>query len=97
MPRALDDVAVAQVSVSYLAISGGDPSTALLTDGAHDPHYALNFVVREDRKNDPRILRFVDIYRSPEAKAFILDHYGSASRRRSGNGFYSPANSGVDK
>jgi D-methionine transport system substrate-binding protein len=77
LPRALDDAAVAQVSVSYLAISGGDPSTALLTDGARDPHYALNFVVREDRKNDPRILRFVDIYRSPEVKAFIVAHYGT--------------------
>jgi D-methionine transport system substrate-binding protein len=76
LPRALDDVAVAQVSLSYLVMSGGDPTTALLTDGAGDPHYALNFVVREDRKNDPRILRFVDIYRSPEVKAFILDHYG---------------------
>jgi D-methionine transport system substrate-binding protein len=76
LPRALDDVAVAQVSVSYLAMSGGDPTTALLTDGAGDPHYALNFVVREDRKNDPRILRFVAIYRSPEVKAFILDHFG---------------------
>jgi D-methionine transport system substrate-binding protein len=76
LPRALDDVAVAQVSVSYLAMSGGDPTTALLTDGAGDPHYALNFVVRADRKNDPRILRFVAIYRSPEVKAFILDHYG---------------------
>lgn len=49
---------------------------AQLTDGAGDPHYALTFVVREDRKNDPRILRFVAIYRSPEVKAFILDHYG---------------------
>jgi D-methionine transport system substrate-binding protein len=76
LPRALDDVAVAQVSVSYLAMAGGDPTTALLADGAHDPHYALNFVVREDRKNDKRILQFVDIYRSAEVKAFILDHYG---------------------
>jgi D-methionine transport system substrate-binding protein len=76
LPRALDDVAVAQVSLSYLVMSGGDPTTALLTDGAGDPHYALNFVVREERKNDPRILRFVDIYRSAEVKAFILDHYG---------------------
>jgi D-methionine transport system substrate-binding protein len=77
LPRALDDVAVAQVSLSYLVMSGGDPTTALLTDGAGNPHYALNFVVRQDRKNDPRILRFVEIYRSPEVKAFILTHYGT--------------------
>lgn len=77
LPRALDDVAVAQVSLSYLVMSGGDPSTALLTDGAGNRHYALNFVVREDRRDDPRILRFVRIYRSPEVKAFILAHYGT--------------------
>jgi D-methionine transport system substrate-binding protein len=76
LPRALDDVAAAQVSLSYLVMSGGDPETALLTDGAGNPHYALNFVVREDRRNDPRILRFVSIYRSPEVKAFIQEHYG---------------------
>ena len=77
LPRALDDVSVAQVSLSYLVMSGGDPSTALLTDGAGNPHYALNFVVREDRRNDPRILRFMDIYRSAEVKAFIQSRYGS--------------------
>jgi len=77
LPRALDDVAVAQVSLSYLVMSGGDPDSALLTDGGGNPHYALNFVVRADRKDDPRILRFVDIYRSPEVKAFVLEHYGT--------------------
>jgi D-methionine transport system substrate-binding protein len=76
LPRALEDVAVAQVSLSYLVMSGGDPNTALLSDGAGNPHYALNFVVRQDRCNDPRILRFVEIYRSSEVKAYIQAHYG---------------------
>jgi len=80
LPRALDDVALAQVSISYLMISGGDPGSALLTDGEGDPHYALNFVVRADHEHDPRILRFVDIYRSPAVKAFIVDHYGKYIR-----------------
>jgi D-methionine transport system substrate-binding protein len=61
-------------------ISGGDPETALLTDGADNQHYALNFVVRADRKDDPRILRFVEIYRSPEVKTFIQEHYGKYIR-----------------
>ncbi len=76
LPRALDDVTLAQVSLSYLVMSGGDPSTALISDGAGNPHYALNFVVRQDHRNDPRILRFISIYRSPEVKAFIIEHYG---------------------
>jgi D-methionine transport system substrate-binding protein len=76
LPRALDDVVLAQVSVSYLVMSGGNPDTALISDGAGNPRYALNFVVREDHRNDPRILRFVSIYRSPEVKAFIIEHFG---------------------
>jgi D-methionine transport system substrate-binding protein len=61
-------------------ISGGDPGSALLTDGEGDPHYALNFVVRADHQHDPRILRFVDIYRSEAVKAFIVEHYGKYIR-----------------
>jgi YaeC family lipoprotein len=56
LPRALDDVAVAQVSLSYLVMSGGDPSTALLTDGDGKP--ALRAELRgaggsEGRPADP--------------------------------------------
>ena len=43
--RTLDDVTLAQVSLSYLLMVGGDPGSALITDGAGNPHYALNFVV----------------------------------------------------
>jgi D-methionine transport system substrate-binding protein len=76
LPRALDDVTAAQVSLSYLVISGGDPDSALITDGAGDRHYALNFVVQETRKNDPRILKFVSIYRSQPVKDYITQKYG---------------------
>jgi D-methionine transport system substrate-binding protein len=72
LPRALHDVTLAQVSLSYLVMSGGDPSTALISDGAGNPHYALNFVVREDHRYDPRILRFVPIYCSPRSEGI---HY----------------------
>lgn len=67
---------LAQVSVSYLVMSGGDPATALICDGAGNTHHALNVVVREDRRNDPRILRFISTCRSPEVKTFITEHYG---------------------
>ncbi len=42
--RALDDVEVAQVSFTFLPASGGDPNTALITDGAKNPYYAIQFV-----------------------------------------------------
>jgi len=76
LPRALDDVALAQVSISYLMISGGDPESALIADGFGDPHYALQFVVRADRKDDARIARFVAIYRSDAVKDYIKSRYG---------------------
>lgn len=76
LPRSLDDVALAQVSISYLMMSGGDPEKALIADGFGDSHYALQFVARADRKDDPRLARFIAIYRSPEVKAFIQEKYG---------------------
>jgi len=76
LPRALDDVTLAQVSISYLMIAGGDPATALLSDGGTDPHYALVFAARPDRKDDPRLLKFIAMYRSPAVKEFIVEHYG---------------------
>jgi D-methionine transport system substrate-binding protein len=34
LPRALDDVAVAQVNLSYFVMSSGNPDMVLLSDGA---------------------------------------------------------------
>ena len=41
-----------------------------------DAHYALQFVVRADRKDDPEIAKFIAIYRSPEVKDYIAKKYG---------------------
>ena len=76
LPRALDDVELAQVSISYLIASGGNPESLLAEDGFGDPRYALQFVARTDRKDDPRLLRFISIYRSPEVKDYITRKYG---------------------
>jgi D-methionine transport system substrate-binding protein len=76
LPRVLDDVELAQVSISYLIASGGNPESLLAADGFGDPRYALQFVARTDRKDDPRLLRFVSIYRSEEVKDYITKKYG---------------------
>jgi D-methionine transport system substrate-binding protein len=76
LPRVLDDVELAQVSINYLIASGGDPESLLIADGFGDPRYALQFVARTDRKDDPRLLRFVSIYRSLEVKDYITKKYG---------------------
>jgi D-methionine transport system substrate-binding protein len=74
--RALDDVAMAQVSFTYLLATGGDPKAALVTDGENDQHYAIQFVVRTGREADPRIQNWVEVARSPEVRAFIEKKYG---------------------
>ncbi|MBV8926095.1 MAG: MetQ/NlpA family ABC transporter substrate-binding protein [Bradyrhizobium sp.] len=76
LPRVLDDVELAQVSINYLIASGGDPESLLIADGFGDPRYALQFVARTDKKDDPRLLRFVSIYRSPEVRDYITAKYG---------------------
>jgi D-methionine transport system substrate-binding protein len=76
LPRVLDDVELAQVSINFLIASGGDPESLLIADGFGDPRYALQFVARTDKKDDPRLLRFVSIYRSSEVKDYIKNKYG---------------------
>lgn len=73
--RALDDVTIGQVSFTYLLATGGDPKTALVTDGENDQHYAIQWVVHTGRESDPRILKWVEIARSPEVRAFIEKKY----------------------
>ncbi len=80
--RALDDVEVAQVSFSFLLASGGDPTSALITDGAKNPHYAIQFVTRPNEANDPRLQKFLSVFRSPAEKAYILTTY---------KGYFTPA------
>jgi D-methionine transport system substrate-binding protein len=74
--RALDDVAIAQVSFTYLLATGNDPRTALVTDGENDLHYAIQFVVRTGTESDPRIQKWLETARSLEVKAFIEKKFG---------------------
>jgi D-methionine transport system substrate-binding protein len=76
LPRALDDVVVGQVSYGYLVRTGIPPEDALVSDGFGDPHYALHFVAKPERKDDPRLAQFIKLFRSPEVKEFITSRYG---------------------
>lgn len=42
LPRVLDDVELAQVSISYLIASGGNPESLLIADGFGDPRFSLS-------------------------------------------------------
>lgn len=76
--RALDDVTLGQVSVAFLFAAGGNWRDALLTDGEGNPYYAINFVTRPENKDDPRLLKFIEIFRSPEEKAFVQERFQGA-------------------
>ncbi|GAB0118539.1 lipoprotein [Acidisoma sp. 7E03] len=76
--RALDDVDVAQVSYTFLIASHGDPKSALITDGAGNGHYALQFVTRPQTAQDPKLLAFIKVFQSDEERAYITSKYGDA-------------------
>ena len=70
LPRSLDDVAAATVTLNYAVLSGLDPKSALLLEDEKSK-WALVWATRRDNQNDPRIKRYIDIYRSQPVKAFI--------------------------
>lgn len=72
--RALDDVDLAQGYPHYLRLAKTiDPGSALLFDGLDHPEYVIQFVVRPDRRTDPRIRQFVDIYQKSPVVRVALD------------------------
>lgn len=73
--RALDDVDAAVTYPTFAKLAGLDPASGLLFE--NDPIYAFQFVTRPDMRNDPRLLKFIDIYRNSEAvKAKLRSLYG---------------------
>lgn len=74
LPRSLDDVSAAFVSNNYASLAGLELSKALAAetkDAAAKPYFTLVFASREDRKDDPRIKKFIEVYRSQPIKDFI--------------------------
>ena len=69
--RSLDDVTLALVNVTYLIAAGGDPKTALIIDRSIDDGLVLRFTARADRKDDPRLKAFIQVFDSPQVKQFI--------------------------
>ncbi|CAA2144986.1 MetQ/NlpA family ABC transporter substrate-binding protein [Methylobacterium bullatum] len=75
LPRAMDDVTLAQVSFTYLIAAGGDPRTSLITDGVGDRRYTLSFVARPDNRDDPRLAAFIRSFRSAPVRDYIERTY----------------------
>jgi D-methionine transport system substrate-binding protein len=69
--RSLDDVTLALVNITYLIPAGGDPKSALLIDQTVDDGLVLRFTARLDKKDDPRLKAFIEVFKSPQVKQFI--------------------------
>ncbi|WP_224741855.1 MetQ/NlpA family ABC transporter substrate-binding protein [Bradyrhizobium sp. 2S1] len=61
----------ALVNITYLIPAGGDPKSALLIDRTVDDGLVLRFTARPDKKDDPRLKAFIQVFNSPEVKKFI--------------------------
>lgn len=77
LPRSLDDLSASVITLNYAVLAGLDTRKALFLEGA-ESRWTLIWAVRADRKDDPRINRFIALYRSPEIKQFILTKFGGS-------------------
>jgi len=77
--RAYDDADLVQGYPAYIRLSKTfDAGSAILFDGLDHPEYVIQFVIRPDHKDDPRLVRFIDIYQhSPVVRASLDKVNGS--------------------
>ncbi|CAI3786505.1 D-methionine-binding lipoprotein MetQ [Pseudomonas sp. MM227] len=71
--RAYDDADLVQGYPAYIRLSKTfDAGSALLFDGLDHPEYVIQFVIKPERKDDPRLAKFIDIYQhSPVVRASL--------------------------
>ena len=67
--RAIDDVDLAQGLPAHFVSAGKSQfaRAGLIYSGASDSYYAIRFVTRQDKANDPRIKQFVKIFQASQA------------------------------
>lgn len=70
LPRSLTDLDAATITLNYAVLAKLDPKHALVLEDEKTLWHIV-WVTRTDRAADPRIKRFVEIYRSAEVKDFI--------------------------
>ena len=76
--RAYDDADLVQGYPAYIRLANTfDATSALLFDGLENKEYVIQFVIRPQSKDDPRLARFVDIYQhSPVVRAALDKAHG---------------------
>lgn len=74
LPRSLDDVTAATVTLNYAVLAGLDPKGALLLEDEKSK-WSLVWATRRNNADDPRVKRYIEIYRSEPVKAFIATRF----------------------
>lgn len=74
LPRSLDDVDASVITLNYAVLAGLKPKESLLLEDDQSKWH-LVWAVRKDRADDARIQRFIELYRSPEVRQFILTRF----------------------
>ncbi|MDB6145412.1 MAG: metQ 1 [Pseudomonas sp.] len=76
--RAYDDADLVQGYPAYIRLAKTfDAGSALLFDGLDHKEYVIQFVIKPESKNDPRLAKFVDIYQhSPVVRAALDKAHG---------------------
>ena len=75
LPRTLDDVKASVINQTYALSSGLNPVKDAIIIESKDSPYANIVAVREEDQNKPEILELNNTLRTPEVKAFILEHF----------------------
>ncbi|WP_394833021.1 MetQ/NlpA family ABC transporter substrate-binding protein [Pendulispora rubella] len=72
--RAYDDADLVQGYPAYIRLAKTfEPQSALLFDGLDHKEYVIQFVIRPESHDDPRLHQFVDIYQHSPAVRKALD------------------------
>lgn len=74
LPRSLDDVAAATVTLNYAVLAGLKPKESITLEDEQSKWH-LVWAARKDRKDDARLKRFIALYRSSPVKDFILQKF----------------------
>ncbi|MFQ1064704.1 MetQ/NlpA family ABC transporter substrate-binding protein [Bordetella trematum] len=79
LAHSLADVDAAAVNSAYAIPAGLSPAKdALALESADAPFAVVVIAAREDRRDDPRIARFVKAYQSDEVKDFVAKQFPGA-------------------
>lgn len=76
-PRSLSDVAAAAINTNYAVDAKIDPASAILREDPKGPYVNL-IAVREADKDKPWVKSLLEVYQSPEIKAFVAERFKGA-------------------